>query len=151
MALRFSLQTLLKLRRSLEKQEERLLQSLNRELALLRQGIDSLDREELDARKERNRRLSGGLTGSDLRLVLAEENLRLRQRNRFQRHEQVLQTEQRQQQHSYREVRQKRELLGNLRTRRAVAFQREQEKRHQRAVDEAYLLRRHCKNSFQFP
>ncbi len=148
MAFRFSLQTLLKLRRSLEKQEERLLQSLNRELALLRQGIDSLDREELDARKERNRRLSGGLTGSDLRLVLAEENLRLQQRSRFQRHEQVLQTEQRQQQRSCREVRQKRELLDNLRTRRVVAFQREQEKRHQQAADEAFLFLRHCKNSF---
>ena len=148
MAFRFSLQTLLKLRRSLEKQEERLLQSLNRELALLRQGIDSLDREELDARKERNRRLSGGLTGSDLRLVLAEENLRLQQCSRFQRHEQVLQTEQRQQQVAYWEARQKRDLLDNLRKRRVVAFQREQEKRHQQAVDEAYLLRRHCKSSF---
>lgn len=148
MAFRFSLQTLLKLRRSLEKQEERLLQSLNRELAMLRQGIESLGREELDARKERNRQLFGGLTGSDLRLVLVEENLRLQQRSRFQRHEQVLQTEQRQQQVAYWEARQKRDLLDNLRKRRVVAFQREQEKRYQQAVDEAYLLRRHCKSSF---
>lgn len=148
MAFRFSLQTLLKLRRSLEKQEERLLQSLNRELAMLRQGIESLGREELDARKERNRQLFGGLTGSDLRLVLVEENLRLQQRSRFQRHEQVLQTEQRQQQVAYWEARQKRDLLDNLRKRRVVAFQREQEKRYQQAVDEVYLLRRHCKSSF---
>lgn len=148
MAFRFSLQTLLKLRRSLEKQEERLLQSLNRELAMLRQGIESLGREELDARKERNRQLFGGLTGSDLRLVLVEENLRLQQRSRFQRHEQVLQTEQRQQQVAYWAARQKRDLLDNLRKRRVVAFQREQEKRYQQAVDEAYLLRRHCKSSF---
>lgn len=144
MAFRFSLQTLLNLRRSLEKQEERLLQALNRELALLRQGIESLGREEISSRKERNRRLFGGLTGSDLRLVLVEENLQLQRRSQFEEREQVLQTEQRQQQSTYRGARQKRELLDHLRQRRVVAFQREQEKRHQQAVDEAFLFRHHA-------
>ena len=148
MAFRFSLQTLLNLRRSLEKQEERLLQALNRELALLRQGIGSLEREEVDARRDRNRRLADGLTGSDLRLDLAEESLRDQRRSRFQKHEQVLQTEQRQQQSTYRGARQQRELLDDLRQRRVVAFQREQEKRHQQAVDEAYLFRHHFRKNF---
>lgn len=142
MSFRFPLQSLLRLRKSLEKQEEMKLQALNGHLARVRQDVATVEQQERNERYDLDGRMQSGVSGAEILLALAHRRFRQQQRQKLLREQRRFEEEHSIRQLAYRKVRQKREILSNFRERRLTAFTFEQDRRWQDSLDELLLLRR---------
>ena len=142
MAFRFTLKTMLRLRESLERAELQLLQAIAAHVVRVRAEIESLDARAEEARRQLLRDASGGISGAELRFGALREAAWQELRSGLQEKLAELEKLRRAQQMRYKEARQRREILSNLRERQYEAYRLEQSRREQKLVDELFVIRR---------
>lgn len=146
MAFRYSLQSILRLRRSLEHQEEQRLFALAAVVNRLRAEIAGLQQRDLMLRRGALAEMQVVSSGAqmqfrahgDAALTRALDGLKLQLKNaELRRFEQLK---------IYQQARQRREILESLRDRQYEAYRQEAARRLQQSTDEAFLAR-----EFGFP
>jgi flagellar export protein FliJ len=143
MAFRYSLQPLLRLRLSLERQEEQRLFAIAALVARLRADLDQLELDSFEARRAELRELAEVGLGSGSSIQFAaicreafdvarkKMTLELQEAERKRLH----------QLKEYQAVRQKREILEGLRERQKAAYELEFARHEQQTADETFLIR----------
>jgi flagellar export protein FliJ len=139
MAFRYALQSILQLRRSLERQEEQRLFALASMVGQLRAKLESLQQTDLVRRRTALTEMEQFSSGAQMQFRIVCDTAsqfaiqrtasQLREVERL-RHEQL---------QVYQAARQKREIVESLRERQEALYQREQARRLQLHADEAYL------------
>jgi flagellar export protein FliJ len=141
MAFHFSLETLLRYRRSQKEQEQRVLRAIHSNLAALRNQLEQLRSDCAAGRVELNDRLGKGGTGGLLRehqineeLFRHSEQALLMQIERFE-HARLLQTQR------FQESWRKCQTIESLRERQFGEWRQEQARREQKHLDELVITR----------
>jgi flagellar export protein FliJ len=139
MAFRYALQSILQLRRSLERQEEQRLFALASMVGRLRASLEALQHADLARRRTALTEMEQFSSGAQMQFRIVCDSAsqfaiqrtasQLREAERL-RHEQLL---------VYQAARQKREIFEGLRERQEALYRREQARRLQQQADEAYL------------
>ncbi len=139
MAFRFSLQTVLQFRQSLEHQEELRLRIVNQSLQKIRHQIEQIDSCRMRAEQVLSDQIARGTTGAEI-LAELETKLQLEQQRRhFESELSRLENVRKQQQHHFQEARRQRQTLDNLRDHRRHEYVRETARQQQRILDDLYL------------
>ena len=142
MAFHFRLQTLLRLRQSLEERERLRLTLILSAINQLRLRCEHLDHDVANAAQDLCKQLAAGMAAADVHLV------RLGMISSRRHKEVLLQkitalTEQRhQQERAFRDAQRKRKILERLRDLQLEAYKREQDRREQQRLDDEFGLRR---------
>ena len=147
MAFRYPLQSVLRLRQGLERQEEQRLFAIAATVARLRAQIEELQQMRLQTRRSALQEIStsesgaSGTSGSVLQFAAvcdaanAESQARLRTQLTEAEHRRLEQLR------IYKAARQKREILESLRERQETDYNREELRRQQERADDQFLAR----------
>lgn len=142
MAFRFSLETLLRFRQSLERRQEILLQAANQRVALARSEIENLERYLEYRRTTRSAELNRGAFASELQFeILGDDALRKRGQVLDQELSR-LQALRDQELDRFHKARADREAVESIRDRQRIAYNEDQKRRAQRHLDDLFLMRR---------
>lgn len=141
MPFQFTLEPVWRLRASLERIERLRLLQTAAAVVQVQNEIGTIVRESEAARQRLRERLAGGSSGMEIQFEAACEAARLNYRRTLDARLAVLRRKHEAQKVVYRNARQKREILENLRERQFHDYLREQARREQRLQDELYLLR----------
>jgi flagellar export protein FliJ len=141
MAFHFPLETLLRLRHSLERKERMTLEDLARRIAAVKLAIAELEKERRAALALQTTGLTSGLAASEMHFAQACEASRESKHRRLTDHLVELEKLYRRQQSIFLEARQKREILENLRDRQEAEYRREVDRKEQQGVDDLFLMR----------
>ncbi len=143
MAFRYPLQSLLRLRRSLERQEELRLFAIAALVARLRAEIEQFRLDDLEARRASLLETAGVSSGASLQYAAfcaaAYDNARKKLELQLEEAERKRLIQMR----AYQASRQKSEILQGMRDRQEAAYQLELARHEQQAADEAFLMRAH--------
>jgi flagellar export protein FliJ len=142
MPFHFSLQAILHLRQSLERQHELRLRAANQLVARVQRLIAQLDERQNALRGNQAQALHAGTTVAELRFTLSCESMLLQQRRDLERELTRLQKLRDEQQKVFQYARLQRETLASLRARQLHEYEREAARRQQRQLDDLFLLRR---------
>ena len=142
MAFRFSLQAVLRLRRSYERRERLRLEIITRRRLHTRQQIDELKSEILEANDRLARTLQAGMPAVELHLEVAQANARAKRQEVLAEQLAKLTQEHRAQQVAYQHAQQQRQIIENLRDRLFAIYQQVQARREQQQLDDLFLIRR---------
>ena len=142
MPFRFTLAPVLRLRENLERREYLALQALYSESAEVRSDIRGWEQMLLQARSQRISKLSEGMPAVLLQFELESEARVERKRQTLLAKLAELQGKVNEQIGKYRQARQKREILEELRRQQLQDYTREEAVREQQAADELFFLRR---------
>ena len=142
MPFQFTLPALLRLRESFEKMELQRLQAIAAQLMKIRAEIELIDAETDTARRDIVEQSLSGISGAELHVALASEEVRHLRRLMLVTKQAEAQEAHKAQMLRYKEARQRREILSNLRERQLSAYEREQARREQQRIDELFLIRR---------
>jgi flagellar export protein FliJ len=141
MAFRYPLQSLLRLRESLERQEEQRLFALAAEVARLRTQIERLQQEDFESRRMELQEMASGSSGALLQFEAicgaASEAARRKIGLQLEESERKRLNQLR----VYQAAHQKREILQGLRERQETAYELEIARQEQQIADEAFLMR----------
>ena len=141
MSFRFPLQAVLDFRRSIEHQEELRLVAANQLVATVTQRIEQLDHSIQQHRSEFSRALSCGTSMAEMQFAIeVESRLQGRRCSLNAELRRACQIRDRQQEQFYL-ARRQRETFELLRTSQLQEYQRNQNRRTQRLLDEMFLLR----------
>jgi len=138
----FSLQAVLRLRSSYEHMEKLRLLAIVAAMVRAREEIAALEKESQAARQSTQGRLGEGVVAGELHFDASTERVRTERKRAAAGRLAELEKKQEVQRLAYRAARQKREILENLRERKWDDFRREQARREQQRLDEAFLLHR---------
>jgi flagellar export protein FliJ len=141
MPFRFSLATVLNLREQLEQREMLLLERRYAELAAVQGRLWEAAESIVRAQQQQADELKAGTTAFPLQLIVETIKALERHRATLQLNLQEAQLRLREQLGKYRQARQKRDVLEELRQQQFDYYQREQGKMEQRECDELFLLR----------
>jgi len=142
MAFRFPLQAVLRLRRSLENQEEKKLMAIVSDANRMRQEIQQLDSAGILQRRAENEELaSGASVGAMLQFYAAGEERRRDKRAQCEKKLAQVEEKRRVQIEEYRKARRNREILESLRDSQKAQYEMERSKREQESLDEVFLAR----------
>lgn len=142
MPFHFTLQSLLRLWRSRERQERRKLEALAAQLSALRAERRRVAEHSLAARRKTGARLDGGMIGAELHFAAACEGNRNRYLAWLQERVKAAEEEHRAQMAAYQAAERQCKILENLRRRQLEAFRLEEVRREQKRLDENFLLGR---------
>ncbi|MGA2096656.1 MAG: flagellar FliJ family protein [Candidatus Acidiferrum sp.] len=141
MAFRYTLESLLRLRRSMERQEEQRLFVLATEVARLRTQIECLYQEDFESRRIELREMTSGSSGASLQYMAicaaASESTRKKLALQLEEAERKRLNQLR----VYQAAHQKREILEGLLERKETAYELEAARQEQQLADEAFLMR----------
>lgn len=141
MAFRYPLQSVLRLRCSLERQEEQHLFGTAAVVARLRADIERMENSHLDQKRQASQELISGSSGASLHFIAvcdaayAEARQALLQQLKLAEKRRIEQLE------IYKVARQKRETFESLRDRQEEVYNLEFARHEQQSADEAFLLR----------
>ena len=142
MSFEFSLQGLLRLRESLEKEEEQKLAAAIGELKRLQTKLEKV-REQLASTSERlSNLLARGTTGADLHLLCFEKVLLERREKALAESVSSALKGVQDQQARFLEAKKKRKILGDLREKQLALFLLTERRKDQQVIDDTFLLRR---------
>ena len=142
MAFHFSLESVLRLRQSLEHQAELALQDANQRVSTVERQIEEVDARLRDDDRRERQRLASGLRAAELHFDGLCRDALLNQRSALQkelarvRHERDLRAA------SFRQVRQQRETVEALHRRQRERYELIAARRQQRELDDLFLLLR---------
>jgi len=141
MPFRFSLTTVLNLRERLEQREQLVLERRYAELAVVQGKLWEATQNLTRAQELQAEELKQGTTAFQLQLTVEHIKALEQQQMSLQKSLQEAQSRLREQLEIYRQARQKRDVLEELRQQQLDQYQREQGKLEQRERDELFLLR----------
>ncbi|PYX90111.1 MAG: flagellar export protein FliJ [Acidobacteria bacterium] len=142
MAFQFKLDALLRLRRSLERQQELLLVASNYEVRQMQQRISNVEDWLIALGQEDGRSMSAGTTAAELQFNLILKSAFSKHKSELQKQLLRLETVQKQSRAALEEARRKREILENLRDQQFRVYRMQQARDEQRAIDDFFLMRR---------
>jgi flagellar export protein FliJ len=143
MAFRYSLQSLLRVRQSLEHQEEQRLFAIAAVVARLRAEIDQFRLDNLEARREELRETDGSSSGASLQYAAFCGAAFDKVRKKLELQLEEAERKRLSQLRIYQASRQKSEILQGLRERQEAVYELELARHEQQAADEAFLVRNH--------
>ena len=139
MAFHFPLQSILQLRRSEEHQQELRLRAIHQQITRLRHGIEQLEAQIQQIRKDASERLQMRAVAAELRFsLLCEQSVR-QHALRIETDLERLNNLREQQQRIFQQARRERETLENLRDQQFAQFCLGRERRQQRSLDDLFL------------
>ena len=141
MAFRFPLQSVLRLRRSVERQEEQRLFAIAAIVARLRAQQEQLEREQLAARRAASAEMQDGVSGAVVQFAAVCEQAA--RETQVQLRTQLAEAEQRrlEQLAVYIRARQTREVFESIRERQEASYAHELARRDQARSDDQFLSR----------
>src|SRR5579864_7900213 len=142
MAFRFSLETLLRFRQSVERSQEILLQAANERVMLASFEIENLERFLEYRRTVRSGELSRGAFASELQFEILGDDALRRRAQVLNQQLTGLQALRDQQLERLRKARAEREAVESIRDRQLIAYHEDQKRRAQRNLDDLFLMRR---------
>ena len=142
MAFRFSLQAVLRLRRSYERRERLRLEIITRRCLHTQQQIDEVKNERLEAKDRLAQTLQAGMPAVELHLEVAQAKARAKRQEVLAEQLAKLTQEHRAQQVAYQHAQQQRQIIENLRARLFAIYQQVQARREQQQLDDLFLIRR---------
>jgi flagellar export protein FliJ len=142
MAFHFSLMALLRYRRSLEHQQETLLQKAAQSLAAAQQRLQEADRVLAAMASEDVGKLQAGVTIAELQFDLLCRSLAAGRRQELERQRLLQQEKHAQCLHSFQQARKQREAVDALRQHQFELYRQQEVRREQRRLDDMFLLRR---------
>jgi len=143
MAFQFSLAAVLRVRVSIEKREERALQSIQRNIArTLIQIAELRDAMEV-AQRERETALRQTISGGHLHTMLWEEQGGEQRVTSLLGELRVLEEASAKQMQLYQSAHQGREMLTNMRKKQKTSYEREWLREEQKRLDDIFMARRH--------
>ena len=142
MPFRFPLQTLLRFRQSLERQQELRLQEAHQQVAAIRQQIARVRQSRAELDLEELRELQSGVSAAQLHFHILVRSLLAKRRESLEgelaRREESL----RERQQEFQAARRQREAVATLRDGQLRAYTQTEARREQRRLDDLFLLRR---------
>jgi flagellar export protein FliJ len=143
MAFRFPLQTVLRIRRSLEQQEEALLVLINREIQAGISKLEKMDRAVSVLRDNRSSTVASGCTSAELSFFGDCINAVLRSRTRLHSKVDELRKLGALQRERFENCRRQREVVETLRSKQLAVYREQEMRKEQREIDDLFLVRRH--------
>jgi len=147
MPFHYRLESLLRLRRSMERQEELRLHSLAAVAARLRAELRQLDESRLAQRRSAQQSLATGGAGSMLQFEVACDAAYFTARKSLHKKLAEAEKQRADQLKIYTEAHKKSEILAALRERQQEAYILDSLRREQQRVDEAFLIRKYLNPS----
>jgi flagellar export protein FliJ len=141
MAFRYPLQSVLRLRQSLEHQEEQRLLAVAAVVARLRAEIEAFDRDRLTIRRTALQEMVAGCSGAAMQFAVICDEAAAGTRRRLQVRLAEAERCRLEQLKAYHMAHQKREIFEGLRARRESVHEREIAHHEQEQVDENFLIR----------
>lgn len=141
MAFRYPLESVLRLRRSLEHQEEQRLFALAAMVARLRATLERMQQSDVAQRRAALTEMEQFSSGAQLQFRAACDDASLRVINRVKGQLQDAERQRLEQLKVYQEARQRREIFEGLRERQQELYKLNQSRRQQQRTDEAFLVR----------
>jgi flagellar export protein FliJ len=142
MAFHFSLDSVLRLRRSLERQQELSLREANQQVTALQLRIDSVNAQLLERTTQGNLQLASQSSGAELQFMQLCRSTLLAQRSNLGKRLATAQAVRDSYVASFRQARQQREVLETLRQTQAQVYRQHEARQNQRRLDDLLLLRR---------
>lgn len=142
MAFRYPLMSLLRLRRSLERQEEQRLFAIAAVVARLRAELETFDLSRLEERRATLLDMTEGLPGAVMQFASLCDTAGLESRRKLLTRLAEAEQQRLEQLSNYQRARQKREVLEGLHDRAEAVHDRELAHREQERSDENFLARR---------
>lgn len=141
MAFRYSLESVLRLRRSLERQEEQQLFGTAAMVARLRGDIEHLENEHFGQKRRAFQEISSGSSGAVLHFMAVCDAAYTETRKALLRQLEHAEKKRMEQLEIYKLARQARETFEGLRDRKEEAYNFDFARHEQQSTDEAFLLR----------
>ena len=141
MTFQFRLAPLLRLRRSVERQERARLERTGQHLAAVRKEMENIEAAALPEREALQRKLRRGAPGSDVLRVALADKLRQERLDALTGQGEQAQARLDAQRAVYRDACRDSQVLERLRLRRAEEFRRHQSRRHQAELDDLFRHR----------
>ncbi len=141
MAFRYPLQSVLRLRQSLERQEEQRLFTIAARVARLRAEIEQLERSRLEARRAASQEMMAGSCGAIMQFAAACDAAAGETQGRLQAQLAEAESLRLDQLRVYKKARQKREIFEGLRERQEASHDREVAHHEQERADDMFLTR----------
>jgi flagellar export protein FliJ len=141
MAFRYPLQSVLRLRQSIEHQEEQRLFAVAAVVVRLRAEIEDFERGRLNARQTAVQEMMSGCPGAAVQFAAACDAAAAGTQRKLQVQLQEAEHRRLEQLGAYQSARQKREIFEGLRERWEAVYEREVAHRQQERADEAFLIR----------
>jgi len=142
MAFRFPLETVLRLRQNLERQQELLLYKANQEVLGLKRQIEELDAGMAANAQRRCLQLQAGVSVAELQFDLLCDETLLRFRGALQARLAKAESARDSQAEAFRHARRRREAIETLRTHQLQLYRQHAARQDQRRADDLFLLRR---------
>lgn len=140
MPFRFSLQAVLRYRESLERRERQRLELMTGEIIKAKQQEEQAKLDRANALVQSQKRVQQGTTALELQFDLATDRVRVRRIAALNEHLGKLEDLRRRQLEVFREARQQRKILENLRDRQLAAHRLIQTRREQQQNDDRFLI-----------
>jgi flagellar export protein FliJ len=141
MKFRYPLQSVLRLRQSIERQEEQRLFAIAAVVARLRADIEEFERARLEERRDALREIMSGCPGATLQFAAICDAAAASTHRRLDAQLQEAERHRLEQLSVYQSARQKREIFEGLRQRQEAVYDREVAHREQENADDAFLIR----------
>lgn len=142
MAFRFSLATVLRLRESVQRQEERALQKILFEMARATRQIDGLSAEICLAGDEAERAMQRPIPANQVQLLISKKQLAQEKKSNLIRHRQSLEQDRDRQLHIYHAAYRNTETLIELRDSKRQLYEQDKTRADQKRLDDIYAARK---------
>jgi flagellar export protein FliJ len=139
MAFRFSLDGLLRMRQSLERQQELLLLEANHHVRKLEQQKDDLNAALAASAKQEMEGLASGLSAAELQFELLCRSALMQKRGKLEKDIADARAAREIRVAALRQARQQREVIESLRRRQCELYRRVESRQQQREVDDLFL------------
>ena len=146
MPFRFPLQAVLHFRQSIEHQHELRLRAANQLVSRVQGWIAHLDTQARELQSQQSQALGTGTTAAELRFAASCESTMAQRRRELEKELARLQKLRDEQQKVFQHARRQREMLASLRDRQFREYERDAARHQQRALDDAFLLRKSYSN-----
>jgi flagellar export protein FliJ len=143
MPFRFSLATVLQIRESLEKREERALQKIQLEMARVLHQIEELNAEIAKSHKMREQEMAQPIPASHLHMLLWQVQAAGEKRVMLFQNLLALEQQRDQQIKVYQQAHRDRETLTDMSNQQRDLYEQEQARGEQKSLDDIFMARRH--------
>jgi flagellar export protein FliJ len=143
MPFRFSLATVLQIRESLEKREERALQKIQIEMARVLHQIEELNAEIAKSHKMREQEMAQPIPASHLHMLLWQVQAAGEKRVMLFQNLLALEQQRDQQIKVYQQAHRDRETLTDMSNQQRDLYEQEQARGEQKSLDDIFMARRH--------
>ncbi|HZQ67109.1 MAG TPA: flagellar export protein FliJ [Terriglobales bacterium] len=142
MPFRFTLQAILRLKESQERQQQILLEQANARVQQCKLQIEALERQRRTIEEETQRGLGNGMTAAEVQFSGLGRSTLAARRKRIEQELSCLQQAREECFQTYHRIHREREVLDTLRCSQLRSYQIEHNRREQRRIDDLFLLRR---------